>query len=151
MRRLRGWRRVLFGRLGEWCPRAGGCELPPPQSQEPKTAGESVCGYNRCSGGLTCHGGRLEGWRSQDNGVSTSSPFCGASKPKLDTQGRGSEMDELRRSPRSCHLLVVSQRVVLHVVERQSSPTKTPGSIFAQTTGSQLVCRSSYLRERGEK
>lgn len=80
---------------------------------------------------LTCQGGRLEGWRSQDNGGSASSPFAEASKLRQDT---GVEVGGgwVRRSLRSRHLLVVptglayvlSKLFVVHVVEGQRSPPK---------------------------
>lgn len=132
MRRLGRWRLVLFGRLGEWCtplPAAGGCEPPSPQKQKPEATGESVRGHNRCFGGLTCQGGRLEGWRSQDDGGSASSPFAEASKLRQDT-GVGVGGGWVRRSLRSRHLLVVpkslasvlSELLVVHGVEGQRSP-----------------------------
>lgn len=92
---------------------------------KPEAAGERVFGHNRCFGGLTCQGGRLEGWRSQGNGGSAP-PFAGTAKLRLDSPSRGWEVGGLRRSPCSHHLLVVPQNSADFLSEGQRSPTKTP-------------------------
>lgn len=77
--------------------------------------------------GLTCRGGRLEGWRSHESGGSAPArPFAGTSKLRLDPRGRGWEVEGLRRSPRSPRLLVVPQSSGRFSEQRTETPHQSP-------------------------
>ena len=105
--------------------------------QKPEAAGESVCGHGRCSAGLTCREGRLEGWRNRDRWVSTTPCFPGTSKLRLvGDRGWGAVVKEVTVS----HHLPLSLKAQLTfclsctwLKGREAPPNLSAFSVSAQS------------------